>query len=295
MSYTRNWRRSKAKTFRTRNHAARLTLLPAEGMPGVSSERLRFDRAGWSMRRGIQLFCVSLGLVYTIGFTAATTGFKQQLAVADYDRIHLVGTAQLLLVTGIFVPGLLLVQEREKSSAASEVTISGEPQSLRNLVIESSDGVLYIETGENQHVDNIAISLNVKELKELFSRGYSLVEADGLSAQSLTLESHGGGHIDIRHLEATDLTVVGEGASKFSVSGAVKNQYVDLHGVGVYEAQGLASQTSQVNVRGSSQVALWVADMLDVSVFGNASIIYSGRPWVQQRMLGTGVIYRVGQ
>jgi hypothetical protein len=250
----------------------------------VVSEISNRRPAGRVTRRSIQLLCVLLGLVYTAGFTAATTGLKQHLEVADYDRIHLVGTAQLVLV-----------QEPDVSSNVSDVTVSGETRSLRDLVIESSDGVLYIDTGENQHVDDILIYLNVKELKELFSRGSSLVEADGLNAESLTLESHGGGHIDFTQLQVADLTVVGEGASKFSVSGAVENQYVDLHGVGVYEAQGLASQTSQVNVHGSSRVELWVADLLDVSVFGNAAVSYSGSPWVHQRMLGTGVIHRAGQ
>lgn len=246
----------------------------------VASGRL----SGAGLRRTIQGLCVLLGLVYAAGFTAATTHFDTAMQVADYERIHLIGNARLMLV-----------QASEQSSGVSEVTVSGAPQSLRDLVIESSDGVLYIDARDNHSIGDVLICLTVKELKELFSQGQSRVEADGLTGESLIIESHGDGHIDIQHLEVADLTVVGEGASKFSVSGAVEHQYVDLHGVGVYQAQGLASRTSQVSVRGGSEVELWVEELLDVNVFGNAKVSYSGRPWVQQHMFGTGAIRRLGE
>lgn len=235
-------------------------------------------------RRSIQLMCVMFGLVYAAGFTAATTHFDTALEVADYQRIHLTGTAQLMLI-----------QEPEQDAGVSAVTVSGAPQSLRELVIESSDGVLYIDVGDNLRIGDVSICLTVKELKELFSQGASLVEADGLIGESLIIESYGAGHIDIQHLDVADLTVVGSGTSRFSVSGAVENQYVDLQGPGAYQAQDLASRTSLVNVRGSSEVQLWVEDLLDVNVFGDAIVSYSGRPWVQQHMFGTGVIRRLGE
>jgi len=241
-------------------------------------------QSGAAMRRTIQMLCVLFGLVYAAGFTAATTNFDTAVEVADYERIHLIGNAQLMLV-----------QEHTQPPGVSEVTVSGAPQRLRELVIESSDGVLYIDAGDEHGTADVLICLTVKKLKELFSQGQSLVEVDGLIAESLIIESHGGGHIDIRHLDVADLTVVGAGASRFSVSGAVENQYVDLHGLGVYQAQGLASRTSQVSVRGSSEVELWVEELLDVNVFGNAKVSYSGRPWVQQHMFGTGAIRRLGE
>ncbi len=245
--------------------------------------------SGPRLRRAIQMMCVLFGMIYAAGFTAATTKFDTAMQVADYERIHLIGNAQLVLV-----------QENGSSASApdggvSEVSVSGAPHSLRKLVIESSDGVLYIDAGDNQSIADVLIYLTVKELKELFSQGQSVVEADSLIGESLFIESRGGGHIDIARLDVADLTVVGAGASRFSVSGAVENQYVDLQGLGVYQAQGLASQTSQVNVYGSSEVELWVEELLDVNVFGSAKVSYSGRPWVQQHMFGKGAIRRLGE
>jgi len=74
------------------------------------------------------------------------------------------------------------------------------------------------------------------------------------------------------------------------VSGAVENQYVDMSGSGAYLANGLTSQTSQVNVWGGGQVELWVEKLLDVNVFGNAQVSYGGTPRVLQNLYGTGAI-----
>ena len=65
---------------------------------------------------------------------------------------------------------------------------------------------------------------------------------------------------------------------------------MELSGQGSYDAAGLATETSQVDVRGTGIVELWVEELLDISLFGDARVRYIGTPWVMQHVQGAGVV-----
>jgi hypothetical protein len=226
-------------------------------------------------------------MVYAAGFTLATTFADRELHVEAFERIHLTGNAQLNLVQHEL--------RDETPRGWLDISISGAAQSLHDLVIESVDGVLYIDTSDEQLSDDLVIHLGVQTLKELVNEGRSRIAADGLHAASLILENHGAGFIDIRHLDVADLTVVNDGAASTTLSGSAQHQYVDLAGAAEYHALGLASQTTQVSVRGASQVELQVEELLDITATGGARVNYSGKPWVLQKLSGKGAIKQLDE
>jgi len=231
----------------------------------------------------MQAAAVVFGLVYAASFTAAATHFTQELEVPQHDRLHITGDAQIRLV-----------QAAEFDQSAL-IRLSGAPQRLRDLRIQASDGVLYVDAGKHNPGSELSIAISLSQLRELFSDGGSRVESDGLTTTSLTVESHGSGQIELHDLHVSDLTVFAADETQIWLSGTVENQYVDLHDLGNYQAADLSSQTSQVSVRDDSQVALQVVHVLDVNLFGNAQVSYRGQPRVLQHKFGTGGIHYVGE
>jgi hypothetical protein len=207
---------------------------------------------------------------------------SEERFVEPFEHIYLNGSAQLHLV-----------QSRDgERQRTGHVRISGSPASLERLTIENADGVLYIDAGDRDDPEDLVIYLTVSVLSEVVTQGRGQVFADGLTLDSLSLEGHGSGRFELKRLDVEDLIVVGKGDSSFQVSGAVEHQFIDLAGMGRYQASELASQESQVNVRGAGQVDLWVEELLDINVFGAARVRYSGTPWVMQKVLGSGAIDR---
>jgi len=196
--------------------------------------------------------------------------------VGVFNRIQLVGAASIEI----------------KQTGRGSVRITGAPQIMDELVIESSDGVLYIETNNQQGADELVIHLSVDELREIVSVGAAKIRASNLEAPELSLDGNGTGQFDIRDMRVDELFVVGAGETDFELSGQVKRQVIDMDGQGSYEGSLLASQTSEVNVRGGGDVDLWVERMLDVNIVGSGSVEYAGAPLVLQQVFGTGVVGR---
>ena len=207
---------------------------------------------------------------------------SQKFSVEQFERVYFKGNAQLHLVQK---PAL-----HNRLGRAGQIAIRGAPRSLEHLLIESVDGVLYIDAGDRQSAHELIIHLAVSQLKEVVSEGRGQIFGDGLTSHSLAIEGRGAGQFNLRGLRVADLTVIGNGETSFQVSGAAQHQFVDLGGVGRYMARELASQVSLVIVRGAGQVDIWVEEVLDVSVLGTARVRYSGKPWVSKQISDTGAL-----
>ena len=203
---------------------------------------------------------------------------QRQYQFDNYQRIYLHGNAQLHL-------------HQAEPGVDSQAMVSGASERLARLRFESADGVLYIDAGDA--VDELVIEINVSELKEIVSDGNAQIYAQGLTQSNLALEGRGASKFELKQLKVDDLVVVGQGETEFEVSGSVAHQFVELAGVGQYRAEHLASQTSHVNVRGAGQIAVWVDELLDVTVLGAAKVSYIGTPWVLQQISGSGDVQRM--
>src|SRR5690606_24690565 len=113
--------------------------------------------------------------------------------------------------------------------------------------------------------------------------------------ESLRLVGNGSGSFELRGLEANELIVEGRGTTRFELTGQVGRQSVHLSGTGAYDAAGLISNSTSVNVAGASNVRLWADERLDVEVAGAADIRYAGSPRVEQRITGVASVLRIAQ
>lgn len=193
----------------------------------------------------------------------------------SFDRIHFTGIGTLHLIQGD-IPSAVAV---------------GEAPALDELLVDSSDGVLYIDSeAQNIATDDLVIDITVSRLRELTSNGLGIVNSKDLIADDLLLEGRGAGRFTFANLRADELTVTGRGSTDFEFSGEVERQIVAIDGVGSYRAPGLASRSGEVRVFGTGDILLWVEELLDVKIAGAARVRYRGTPLVLQDILGLGTV-----
>jgi len=194
-------------------------------------------------------------------------------AVDDFDRIYFSGAGTVRVI-----------QDGEPS-----VTAQGRKQTLDQLIIESSDGTLFIESRDRTS-DDLVLNLSIRNLRELVSSGRSLVLADSLKVGNLALAGTGAGSFRVQDLEADELQVSGSGGAEFSFSGQVNRHVIDLEGSGDYRAENLISKSVEANISGVTNVSLSVVELLDIHVSGAAQVRYVGSPYVSQKVSGAGSV-----
>ena len=179
-----------------------------------------------------------------------------------------------------------LVLEQGQQSAVCVSTAQHQ------LEIQSIDGVLYVDAPSSSAQSGVRVHVRSAIISDIYVDAAASVRSDAITASRLVLESHGPSDIRLSNVQVQDLVVGGFGSANFHLSGAATHQSVEIDGVGAYLAQGLASETSQVSVRGAGRVELWVEEILDVDILGAASVLYGGSPWVSQRITGRGAVGR---
>ena len=219
------------------------------------------------------MLLIPLLVVSLTGWTTESRRFE----LDDFDRVYFSGIGTLRLIQG------------GKPAAVA----AGDPLTLDQLVIDSSDGILYIDSeASNIAADGLVIEITVSRLRELVSDGLGVISSTDLAVDKLVLEGRGAGKFTFANLRADELVVTGQGSTDFELSGEVQRQIVAIDGVGSYRASHLASRSSEVSVFGSGDILLWVEDLLDVKVAGAARVRYLGTPLVLQDILGLGTVSR---
>ncbi|MEM7078917.1 MAG: DUF2807 domain-containing protein [Pseudomonadota bacterium] len=154
--------------------------------------------------------------------------------------------------------------------------------------LEVVDRVLYVYSADSL----VDLTIGVVDLRELYTDGGWRVVAQRLASEYLSLESHRTTRMILTALDATELLITATGESAIEVSGRVERQVVALSDAGVYRASALSSSTGHLAVRGHASVELWVDELLDVQMDGDAQVRYKGSPYLHQELRGRGSVAR---
>lgn len=228
-------------------------------------------------------------LTMTVAWAAPDQNSNQQheFTVAAYDRVYISGDAQIELsqVTGEESAHVitLIIPDTIRLSATE----------LDGLQIESSDNVLYLDTRGIPQAEKLTLKVDVENLKELVSHGAGHVVAQDLTLASLVLEGSGDGVFELAGVQFGELIAVGSGRTRFQLSGSVEHQFVELAGLGHYDARQLHSRYSQVSLHGSGHVDVWADELLDIDIDGIGDVQYNGSPWVLQQIAGLGEVRKL--
>ena len=220
------------------------------------------------------LLLIAFGIVPSV---MANSGLAEDrtYAVAEFDRIYFSGAGTVRLI----------------QDGQSTVSAHGRKHTLDQLIVETSDGTLFIES-RDRGSDDLILNLSIRDLRELVSNGRSMVLADSLNVGDLTLAGTGAGSFRVLDLEADELQVSGSGGAEFSLSGQVNRHVIDLEGSGDYRAENLISKSVEASISGVANVSLSVVELLDIHVSGAAHVRYIGSPYVSQKVSGTGSVER---
>lgn len=225
-----------------------------------------------------------------LGASLAVTALAAAAQAPEHRELE-VGEFHSVRFTG---PGLI----RLTQGPVARLSARGTGQALANIEVTTHDGMLHIRIGDSalrQAGPSPTLLLQVANLTELIGDGAGRVVGQGLEVESLRLVGNGSGSFELRGLEANELIVEGRGTTRFELTGQVGRQSVHLSGTGAYDAAGLISNSTSVNVAGASNVRLWADERLDVEVAGAADIRYAGSPRVEQRITGVASVLRIAQ
>ena len=164
-----------------------------------------------------------------------------------------------------------------------EVTCQKGP----SLEIEGDDNVLQFVTAE--------IGNNVLRLKS--TKSYSTKEPITVRISVPNLEAlsvSGAGKIDIKGMNNESFEIDASGAPEIVVAGTTKVINIDSSGAADIDTHNLRASRAVVESKGAGKIDLDVADQLDVTVNGPASVVYRGDPVVNKTINGPGRVERRG-
>lgn len=177
-------------------------------------------------------------------------------------------------------------------SQASENSISGTDETLRNLNYEISNGKLKISQGGNSA--NTSVYLNASNLEKIIVNGISDIRSSNtITTESLELIVSGASKANIL-FEGKKLKVDASGASEIRAGGACEILNLELSGASSFKAYKLKTGITNVEVTGNSEANLngEGADLTG-EVSGVSKLSYSGEPIkINVEAIGLGKIIK---
>jgi len=139
----------------------------------------------------------------------------------------------------------------------------------------------------------IKYTLRLRELSSLEIYALAYVTAESLKADDLSVKYFGPGVIDIDSLQANKFAIELSGASNVELGGHVEVQTVLLRGLGTYEALGLQSAVTKIELNGPGMARVWATEQLDVTINGPGVLSYHGEPEIKKRLSPMGSIKQI--
>jgi hypothetical protein len=173
--------------------------------------------------------------------------------------------------------------------------IEADEDVLGNIITEVKNGALTIKMqGKHWRTGHIKIFLTFKSLDMISSAGSLALKGTGLlKFANLDLEVSGSADIDMQ-LEATKLRAEMSGSSDAKLQGTVADMQVEISGAGNLEAIELTCQNFDLEISGSGDAKINVAQQLNVDISGSGAVVYKGNPNIKKSISGSGSIKKLG-
>ncbi|MGH2772298.1 MAG: GIN domain-containing protein [Actinomycetota bacterium] len=185
--------------------------------------------------------------------------------------------------------------ETRPVSGISEVSIRG---SATLMIDQTGTESLQVEAEDNL-LEHLRSDVVGRRLELGLKPGVSIESTRPIIfrltvARLAAVQGSGSGEIDIKALSGDSIEIGLSGSFDIKAAGSVTRQSLNISGSGDYSAEGLDSKEAQVQISGSGEAVVKVADKLDVSVRGSGSVRYSGSPRISRDIRGSGSVERAG-
>jgi hypothetical protein len=189
-----------------------------------------------------------------------------------------------------------------KQGPVAALTIYGEPDALKKVIIDQSGDTLHIGTQKINTINfgnkqELRAELTLPNLRSVISGGVGGTEVTGFSGDNLRLALEGAGavkvnaqyrNVDVRLGGMGGMTVNAgtsdnvdlhmTGAGHIEITGQTKQLHASLGGLGGLDAQQLRADTVDVNMTGLGSASVYAKTSANVNLSGLGSAKVYGNP-----------------
>lgn len=188
--------------------------------------------------------------------------------------------------------GDLFIQQGEEEG----IRVEANEQFLPYIKTQITNGTLYIEEKPVNGLQGIAspsshqVYVTFKQIDRVTLAGHgTLVAEREIRQKDLTIKVSGAGRVDLV-VACENLIAAITGSATYILKGSAENQEIQVSGTCLYDALGLNSLQTSIDIRGSGQVSVNVKDQLNIIITGHGLVRYKGQPKISQKIFGSGKI-----
>jgi len=177
---------------------------------------------------------------------------------------------------------------------AAPIRIEAEENLLSVIRTNVEDSTLVISTTENiKPTKPFVVYVSSPTFRRLTMEGTgSMTSTNTLTSNVLTLDIAGAGTMKLS-LDVDTLLTDLAGAGDFILAGRSVTHIADLNGSGDLTAKDLITQRTAIDIAGTGDAEINVADELEATIEGTGDIHYSGNPKkIRQNIVGMGSIQK---
>jgi hypothetical protein len=195
-----------------------------------------------------------------------------------------------------------VISLKVKQGPVAALTIYGEPDMLKKVVVEQSGETLHIGTTKMNSINfgnkrDLRAELTLPNLRAVASSGVGATEVSGFKGDNLRLALEGAGsvkvnaqyrNVDVRLGGVGGMTVDAgssdnvdlhlNGAGRIEMSGQTRQLHASLGGVGSLDAQQLRADTIDVNMTGLGSASVYAKSSASLKLTGLGSATVYGNP-----------------
>lgn len=163
------------------------------------------------------------------------------------------------------------------AGATPRIEVEADDNLQAQIITEIEDGVLRIDTRGSFRTRQVPVVRVVAPRLD-------------------SLRARGSGDVSIRGVDERRLSIVLHGSSDIIVEGRAGEASVALYGSGIIDVTAVRAPRIAVALYGSGDARVRTDEDLSAVVYGSGNIEYAGDPrWLDERVLGTGEIRRLGR
>lgn len=229
------------------------------------------------MSKKSQFHVVALSFAFLLIISSSTISLAQVTKQVDLQEFHTISLNSNYKV---------IVRQSNKQ----EVTAKADPEIWKSTNLWVDNGVLHVDvkddnTGkknllqkmESKLTETMELRITVKELNKIIINSSGSVEAENsINSSYLTIEMNGQGKVTL-DARSTTVEVNMFAAGTITLSGYSDEMTLNASGDATFNGQNFDVKTITAIARGTStNCKLSVSEILDIKVFGNAEVFYSG-------------------
>lgn len=197
------------------------------------------------------------------------------LEIDDFDGIELAMEARVEITQG----------------PEQSVIVEGKSDIFDELDLDVKNGVWTIRTVDCvRDVDDLTFFITVPVLREVkISGSGEVTSTNTFVGGDIELRISGSGKMDLA-IEGDDVEIDISGSGKVFLEGIADEEHLNITGSGDLRAFNLAVREANINISGSGDAEVRVADRLDVRITGSGDVFYKGNPLLDVSITGSGEV-----